>query len=295
MDPKTSFFLDMKLFGNNTRVEGGWYSTSKVVDSDYTNFEDFVDDILHSYPKGYDDVVKLFYLADESHVEIRTDEELLAMFDKNLWPAAYSWNSYYFNKHWHEMTEAKPAAVKYLRQNHTKLWTRSQFSTLSKVDYVTNNLAESFNNWIKSEKDRNLDDLMDVIRQKLMVKWNKRRKIARKMEGKILPHIVKNLKERSRNLDMDVLEGSDEIGEVIRRGGSGFRYANYLAGFILINLNPCWSHVYDANYLDGLILIKLNPCRLHAYDTGMLLTLRRELVRAESGKFQESLAIMQLL
>jgi hypothetical protein len=136
---------------------------------------------------------------------------------------------------------------------------------------------------------------MDVIRQKLMVKWNKRRKIARKMEGKILPHIVKNLKERSRNLDMDVLEGSDEIGEVIRRGGSGFRYANYLAGFILINLNPCWSHVYDANYLDGLILIKLNPCRLHAYDTNMLLTLRRELVRAESGKFQESLAIMQLL
>ena len=52
---------------------------------------------------------------------------------------------------------------------------------------------------------------------------------------------------------------------------------------------------YDANYLDGLILIKLNPCRLHAYDTGMLLTLRRELVRAESDKFQESLAIMQLL
>ena len=165
------------------------------------------------------------------------------VFDKNLWPAAYSWNSYYFNKHWHAMAEAKPAAVKYLRQNHTKLWTRSQFSTLYKVDYVTNNLAESFNNWIKSEKDRNLDDLMDVIRQKFMVKWNKRRKIARKMEGKILPHIVKNLKERSRNLDMDVLEGSDEIGEVIRRGGSGFRYANYLAGFILINLNPCWSHV----------------------------------------------------
>ena len=217
------------------------------------------------------------------------------VFDKNLWPATYSWNSYYFNKHWHAMAEAKPAAVKYLRQNHTKLWTRSQFSTLSKVDYVTNNLAESFNNWIKIEKDRNLDDLMDVIRQKLMVKWNKRRKIAGKMDGKILPHIVKNLKERSRNLDMDVLEGSDEIGEVIRRGGSGFRYANYLAGFILINLNPCWSHVYDANYLDGLILIKLNPCRLHAYDTGMLLILRRELVHAGSGKFQKSLPIMQLL
>ena len=83
MDPKTSFFLDIRLFGNNTRVEGGWYSFSKVVDSDYTNFKDFVDDILHSYPSGYNDVVKLFYLADESHVEIRTDQDLLAMFAKH--------------------------------------------------------------------------------------------------------------------------------------------------------------------------------------------------------------------
>ena len=77
---------------------------------------------------------------------------------------------------------------------------------------------------------------MDVIRQKLMVKWNKRRKIAGKMDGKILPHIVKNLKERSRNLDMNVLEGSDDIGEVIRRGGPGYKY--------VINLNPFYFYVH---------------------------------------------------
>ena len=29
------------------------------------------------------------------------------------------------------------------------------------MDYVTNNLAESFNNWIKQYKSMNLDDLMD--------------------------------------------------------------------------------------------------------------------------------------
>ena len=137
------------------------------------------------------------------------------------------------------------------------------FNSLSKVDYVTNNLAESFNNWIKIEKDRNLDDLMDVIRQKLMVKWNKRRKIVGKMDGKILPHIVKNLKERSINLDMDVLKGSDDIREVIRRGGSGYRYANYIVDFIVTNLNPYWLHVYDAKCNAGFILINLNPCWSH--------------------------------
>ena len=71
MDLKTSFFLNIRLFGNNSRVEGGWYSFSKIVDSDYTNFKDFVDDILHSHSSGYNDVVKLFYLSDEGSDEIR--------------------------------------------------------------------------------------------------------------------------------------------------------------------------------------------------------------------------------
>ncbi|WVZ50013.1 LOW QUALITY PROTEIN: hypothetical protein U9M48_001312, partial [Paspalum notatum var. saurae] len=145
--------------------------------------------------------------------------------DDNLWPAAYAYNPYYFQKHWKAMADAKPAAVKYLRDNHTKLWTRSQFNTLCKVDYVTNNLAESCNNWVKGHKGMHLDSLLDMLRRKLMLKFNKRRKIAQKMEGKILDHIVKHLKERSRNLNMDVEFGSPDIGEVSWRGGSGYRYA----------------------------------------------------------------------
>lgn len=89
-----------------------------------------------------------------------------------------------FNKHWQAMEDAKPDAMQYLRKNHKKLWTRSQFSTLSKVDYVTNNVAESFNNWIKAHKGLNLDDFMDTLRQKLMIKWKDRRDISLKMEGK---------------------------------------------------------------------------------------------------------------
>jgi hypothetical protein len=68
------------------------------------------------------------------------------------------------------MAEAKPAAILYLQQTHTKLWTRNQYSTLSKVNYVTNNLAKSFNNWIKADKGMHLDDFMDTIRQKILIK-----------------------------------------------------------------------------------------------------------------------------
>jgi hypothetical protein len=122
------------------------------------------------------------------------------------------------------MAAAKPQAMKFLQDNHTKLWTRSQFSTLSKVDYVTNNLSESCNHWVKPEKGRHLDDLLDAIRQKLLIKWNHRRKIARQMEGKILKHIIDDLKERSHNLDIDVVTSMDGIAEVVARGGSGFRF-----------------------------------------------------------------------
>ena len=73
------------------------------------------------------------------------------VFDKHLWQSAYSWNPYMFKKHYQAMTEYKPEAMKYLQETHKKLWTRSQFSTLSKVDYITNNLAEAFNKWVSNK------------------------------------------------------------------------------------------------------------------------------------------------
>jgi hypothetical protein len=146
------------------------------------------------------------------------------VFDDHLWAAPYSRNHYMFEKHWVAMEQAKPAATNYLRKSHTRLWARSQFSTICKVDFVTNNLAECFNNWIKHHKSLNLDDFMDKIRQMLMIKWNQRRKISRKLDGLILPHIMKKLYEKSRELNLEVAECSEEVAEVTALGGSGFRF-----------------------------------------------------------------------
>ena len=90
---------------------------------------------------------------------------------------------------------------------------------------MTNNLAKSFNNWIKDDKVLHLDDLMDRIRHKSMVKWDNRRKIARQMDGTILAPILKKLKEESRNIDMEVISRSDgrdfRYAEVCAKGGTG--------------------------------------------------------------------------
>ena len=142
------------------------------------------------------------------------------IFDDHLWASSYSWTRYMFDKHYNAMARAKPESMKYLQETHKKLWSRSQYGVQSKVDYVTNNLAESFNNWIKKEKGKHLDDLMDTIRQKMLIKWNNRKKVAKKFEGKILPHIVQKLREDSFNLDIDVITENDGVAEVCAKGSS---------------------------------------------------------------------------
>ena len=147
------------------------------------------------------------------------------VFDEHLWASSYSWSPYMFEKHYQAMAAAKPEAMKYLQETHKKLWTRSQYRTASKVDYVTNNLAESFNNWIKLEKGKHLDDLLDTIRQKILIKWNQRKKVAKKFNGKILPHILQRLKEESYNLDIEVIIASPEgVAELCAKGSNGSRF-----------------------------------------------------------------------
>nr|XP_051227466.1 uncharacterized protein LOC127345084 isoform X2 [Lolium perenne] len=146
------------------------------------------------------------------------------VFDDHLWAAAYSWNPYVFDKHWVAMEEVKPAATAYIRKWHNRLWSRSQFSTLCKVDYVTNNLAECFNNWIKHYKSLNLDDFMDKARQLIMIMWNRRRKVAKKLDALVLPHLMKRLNAMTRELNLEVVESSEILAEVTALGGGGFRF-----------------------------------------------------------------------
>jgi hypothetical protein len=71
---------------------------------------------------------------------------------------------------------------------------------LSKRDYVNNNISESFNSWIKDLKDLHIIDLVDKIRQRLMMTFNKRRIVGAKLQGVILPTVIKELNAKSRNV-----------------------------------------------------------------------------------------------
>jgi len=68
MDAKNSFNLEIRIVAANTR--GRWYCLSKVVDADFTNFKDLVDEVVDKCPPHFGDIVRLFYFCMVSKVNI---------------------------------------------------------------------------------------------------------------------------------------------------------------------------------------------------------------------------------
>lgn len=144
------------------------------------------------------------------------------VFDDHLWPAAYSWTPQAFDYHMAAIEQKKAAAITYLKKYHSRLWSRSKYSCSTKVDYVTNNLAECFNNWIHKHKGLMLFQLMDKIRRKITVKHEKRRRVARKLQGRlILPSVMNELNKKSRGLDIEYERIDDMIPEVSESAALG--------------------------------------------------------------------------
>jgi hypothetical protein len=98
----------------------------------------------------------------------------------------------------------KAKVKEYLEKDHPKLWARSKFNDICKVDYVNNNLAESFNAWIRKVKRLNLVDMLDKIRQVIIAKFKLHQKIVSEnfVGHKIIPNVMKSLHGKTRSLKM---------------------------------------------------------------------------------------------
>ena len=80
-----------------------------------------------------------------------------------------------------------------------------------------NNIAESFNSMIRKLRGLPVLDLLDTMRQWIMVRWSKRARIAIKIAGKkILPSVSNMMNNRSRGVVLDSLSrSSDFTAEVV--------------------------------------------------------------------------------
>lgn len=132
------------------------------------------------------------------------------VYDDNLWPAAYAWQIERYEGHMEKIRSSNVDVQPWIEKYHLNLWMRCKFSTLTKVDYVTNNLAESFNNWISKYKAIHVIDLVDTLRQMIMSKFLQRRMVAKQLQGKILPHIMAELTAKSFDLKYEIERNGDD-------------------------------------------------------------------------------------
>jgi transposase-like protein len=75
----------------------------------------------------------------------------------------------------------------WMKWNHPLLWYRSGFNTDIKCDYITNNIAEVFNNWIKNHKDLPVCELADKIRVKIMELFSRGEGLERSLRERYFP------------------------------------------------------------------------------------------------------------
>jgi hypothetical protein len=122
------------------------------------------------------------------------------VYTDHLYPAARGFTEHKFRWHMQKIFEADPKAIEYLETHHNKIWYRCGFGVDSKVDYLTNNISESFNKQIKDLKGLNLCELLDRIRELIMVKFNVRRHVGRHLAGLVLPQVLKMLNALSKTI-----------------------------------------------------------------------------------------------
>jgi hypothetical protein len=104
---------------------------------------------------------------------------------EHMYPAARAYRKVVHDHHLAIVRE-KSDVCYWLDTYHSLLWYRSRFNPEIKCDYVINNITESFNKWIKEIKDLPVCELADKIREKIIELFHRRRRIAHRLEGKIL-------------------------------------------------------------------------------------------------------------
>lgn len=85
-------------------------------------------------------------------------------------------------------------------QYNQSIISNSILPTNIKCDYINNNLAETWNVWIKEFKDLPLHCMVDAIREKGVVMFEKRRRISRALHGVILLAMIHQLNAATKGL-----------------------------------------------------------------------------------------------
>jgi hypothetical protein len=113
----------------------------------------------------------------------------LVLKDK-LWKAASTYNIPGFDREMAAMKRLSPAAHAYLEKIDPHTWARAYFNIGPKWDLVMNNICECFNSYIIKARDKPILTMLEMIRKKLMRRYQKKRQGIREYVGEWCPKIL---------------------------------------------------------------------------------------------------------
>ncbi|KAM0880994.1 hypothetical protein ACQ4PT_033212 [Festuca glaucescens] len=140
--------------------------------------------------KGLENAVKIVFPNAEKrecikHLMQKFVKKFRGKVYNRMWPAARAYEREIFDHHMSKIFAASVKVAPYLLEYHNLLWMRCAFNPDIKCDSITNNLAETFNSWIRDIKDLPIAQLADKLTEKIMVLFKKRRAMGVRLQGKV--------------------------------------------------------------------------------------------------------------
>ncbi|KAH9723243.1 mutator transposase mudra protein [Citrus sinensis] len=135
---------------------------------------------------------------------------------KEFWQACRSANATQFKCHMAELYKISPAAHDWLMGIPVVCWAKHCFPTHTKCSHVTNNMTESFNNWIGNFRAMPILRMLEEIRQKIMTLIHKRQQQVLCWKDELPPIVRRRImvvREESRSLQ--VIFGHNQTFEVM--------------------------------------------------------------------------------
>jgi len=139
---------------------------------------------------------------------------------EKLWTAASAYTEGEFTRHIDEMKKMNSDANEYLAKIDPSTWSRAWFSEYPKCDLLINNICECFNSYILKARYKLILIMLEMIRKKLMRRYQAKRESIQNLTGKITPKIAKKLEAiRLEAMDCIALYAGDDMFEMTGCGG----------------------------------------------------------------------------
>ncbi|KAH9670098.1 mutator transposase mudra protein [Citrus sinensis] len=121
-----------------------------------------------------------------------------------------------FHSHMEELKNITPDGYEWLMKIPIACWAKHLFSPHTKCSHVTNNMTESFNNWINNYRGLPIVRMFEEIRRKIMRLIHKRHEAALGWNNELPPVVRRKIVEgRLATRSLSIIFGHNETFEVV--------------------------------------------------------------------------------